>query len=221
MASANQYDRPHRSSGIPREQRERERAERHAQRASAQAAAAAAGTPQPGVTPPSPALLNESRGKGGRQSELASASNVAIINGRPAGQSQPQPKRQSSGQVPQVGTPGIYPYAPASAGYGGSDRYAAGNETYDSRNGTNQSLGPGGQQQQQTQQPSQSAQNAMASLSASGLNNTSVDHRSQGNNNIHNNGQHMTNGEYMDHEEEETKKSGFAKFIDFLTCRCG
>lgn len=215
MASANQYDRPHRSSGIPREQRERERAERHAQRASAQAAvAAAAGTAQPGVTPPLPALLNESRGKSGRQSELASASNVAIINGRPAGQSQPPAKRQSSGQVPQVGTPGIYPYAPASPAYGGSDRYVAGNETYDSRNGTNQSMGLSGQQQQQ-QQPSQSAQNAMNSMSASAMNNSS-DPRNQGNN-----GQQMTNGEYMDHEEEEPKKGGFAKFIDFLTCRCG
>lgn len=214
MASANQYDRPHRSSGIPREQRERERAERHAQRASAQAAAAAAagGSAQPGVTPPSPALLNDSRGKNGRQSELASASNVAILNGRPAGQSQPQPKRQSSGQTPQVGTPGIYPYAPATPAYGGSDRYAGGNETYDSRNGTNQSMGLSGQQ---LQQPSQSAQNAMNSMSPSAMNNSS-DLRNQGNN-----GQQMTNGEYMDHEEEEPKKGGFAKFVDFLTCRCG
>jgi hypothetical protein len=157
--------------------------------------------------------LNDSRGKSGRQSELASASNVAILNGRPAGQSQPQPKRQSSGQTPQVGTPGIYPYAPATPAYGGSDRYAAGNETYDSRNGTNQSMGLSGQQQMQ--QPSQSAQNAMNSMSPSAMNN-STDLRNQGNN-----GQQMTNGEYMDHEEEEPKKGGFAKFVDFLTCRCG
>jgi hypothetical protein len=188
------------------------------------------------MAPPSPALVrSNSKGKGGRPPvDLPSVSNVAIINGRTAGTSssqQPQPKRQSSGQPPQVGTPGIYPYTPGTPTYAGqgSDRYASGGDgTYDSRNGTNSSALDRltDRQNAQSQQLggqgnllSPLAQNQMVNNNNNNNNNnsSSVDVR---NPNGNSNGQQMTNGEYMDHEEDEPKKGGFSKFIEFITCRC-
>lgn len=78
----------------------------------------------------------------------------------------------------------------------GSDRYA--NDTYDSNAG--QSVGG------QSPLDVRGGQNdpAMAGTNA----------RNQGGQ-----GQQMSNGEYLDHEEEHQKK-GFSKFIEFITCRC-
>jgi casein kinase 1 len=207
MASANQNDRPHRSSGIPREQRERERAERHAQRASAAAAAAAAGGQSPGIVPPSPALIRQnSRGKSGardgRQSDLPSASNVAVVAGRVpnnTSSAQPQPKRASSNQPSGVATPGIYAYAQQNPyAQAGNGSYGANGtpDAYDSRN--------------------QSLANGQNELGASGRVESP---RPVGN---EDNRQQRANGEYMDHEEEDPnqKKGGFAKFMEILTCRC-
>lgn len=207
MASAAQNDRPHRSSGIPREQRERERAERHAQRASAAAAAAAAaGGQNTGVAPPSPALIrSNSRGKSGardgRQSDLPSASNVAIVAGRQpnnTSSAQPQPKRASSNQPSGVATPGIYPYQqnpyaqhPPSGSYGPNGTQDA----YDSRN---QSLANG--------------QNGLGGPEAVGSPRPVMGEEDR---------QQRANGEYMDQEEDPNqRKGGFAKFMEILTCRC-
>ncbi|CAD6569501.1 MAG: casein kinase I [Cyphobasidiales sp. Tagirdzhanova-0007] len=202
LAQANQYDRPHRSSGIPREQRERERAERHAQRASAQQTVPATGSGLPGgagavIPPPSPALIRHgSRGKaGGRQSDLPSASNVAIVAGRTGGSLQPpQAKRQSSTQMPSVTTPGAYPFSAQNPYAGGSDRYAS--DPYGSgRPRTDQSIG------------GQSPAGIVSPLD--GRTTTTPA-----------NGQLMANGEYMDHEDEEQRKGGMAKFLEFITCKC-
>ena len=209
MASANQTDRPHRSSGIPREQRERERAERHAQRASAAAAAAANGNQSPGVVPPSPALLRQnSRGKSGarggeaRQSDLPSVSNVAVVAGRvpnnTSGALQPQPKRASSNQPSGgVATPGIYPYAQNPYAQAGSPSYGANGtgDAYDSRN--------------------QSLANGQNGLGGTGQMDSPRPVPEEGR-------QQRANGEYMDHEEEDPnqRKGGFAKFMEILTCRC-
>ena len=222
MASANQYDRPHRSSNIPREQRERERAERHAQRASQAAAAAAAGG-SGAVVPPSPAHVRDDPSKRPRQSDLPSASNVAIVAGRqPGTTSQPQPKRASSNQAATtaggVSTPGVYPYQQNPyATINGSDRYGAGGNTpeaYDPRAATGQSVGgpngtsPGGGQGDRRDEYQQQQQQQQQQLSQSqGL-------RQQGQ------GQQMANGEYLDHEDEEGQKKGMSKLMQFLTCRC-
>ncbi|KAL7007311.1 Palmitoylated plasma membrane-bound casein kinase [Cystobasidiomycetes sp. EMM_F5] len=220
-SSALQYEREraNRGSGVPREQRERERAERHQQRASAQAAGTTPGQPgQPGVIPPSPALVRtNSRGKGARHSDLPSASNVAITGARaPNLLGQPQPKRQSSSQAVAPGTPGG-DYAYGSSPVNGSD-YLQSQNAYPSQNQnpryTTDSYGgaqsgsaqPNGQSAPVTPVNGQDPAQNIGRAAGQGM---------QGN-------AHMGNGEYMDHEDQDRPhRSGFSKFMDILTCRCG
>lgn len=199
---------------MPREQRERERAERHAQRASAQAAAAAAAAGQgSGPIPPSPAVV---RGKEGRQSDLPSASNVAVAGGRTSLPIQPSNKRQSSSVQPVTGTPGVRDtYASNLGGYGApttadSGRYQD-NGYLDSRAATNQSVGG----QTPVIPPGTSTPLGMEDNRRSG-----VPGRAQSPSNA--GAQQQGQQGYMDHDEEEgrEKKGGFAKFMEILTCRC-
>ncbi|CAD6569499.1 MAG: casein kinase I [Cyphobasidiales sp. Tagirdzhanova-0007] len=179
LARANQYDRPRRSSGIPAD-----RIERQAQRASAQRAIAAL---------VSHGLLGEA---GRRQSDLASASNIAIVAGRTGGSLQPpQANRLSSIQMPSITTPGAYPHSAQNPHAAGVERYFA-SDSYGSRHPRiDQSIGG---------QPS-----AGFGLPSDDRTTTAPA-----------NGQRTINGDLNANVDEEQRKDGAAKFLDFITCKC-
>ena len=95
--------------------------------------------------------------------------------------------------MPSVTTPGLYPY-------GGQNPYGASGERYP--NDTYDSGLPRTEQSTGGQSP------AGVISPVDGRTTTPA------------NGQHMTNGEYMNHEDEEQRKGGMAKFLEFITCKC-